>query len=133
MNKADRHLSRYWPIIWSFSLAVAMTICYLIFSWYISNLWLILIGDPQYASGLSTFALNPIELTKDNPILLWQLLACVSLLINIFWAYKRTHLTDYNDGALLPILCHLLWLFSCTLLHVAGGMASFVYIGATIS
>ena len=116
----------------SLILSIIFTIVYLIFSWHVSILWLALVGDPVHTSQLSIFALNPVNLSKENPVLLWQLLAILSLLINWIWAIQRVKKSHDNDKILLPLTCHIIWILGCVLLHVGGGMASFVHIGSVI-
>lgn len=113
-------------------LSLTLTVCYLIFSWHIGVLWTTHIGDPTHASQLSIFAITPLNLYSDNPIFLWQILAIVSLLLNWIWAYSRVKSSQGYEKILLPLVCHLLWVMSCVLLHVGGGLASFVPIGSAI-
>ena len=126
------NLKQYIGVWLGLILSLGLTITYLIFAWYVAALWLILVGDTINTTQLSIFALNPVNLSKQNPILLWQLLALVSLLINWVWAFKRVKASQDNDKILLPLACHVTWILSCVLLHVGGGIASFVFIGSVI-
>ncbi len=126
------NLKQYIGVWLGLLLSLALTITYLIFAWYVSALWLILVGDTINTSHFSIFALNPVNLSKENPVLLWQLLALVSLVVNWVWAFKRVKASQDKDKILLPLACHTIWILSCVLLHVGGGIASFVFIGSVI-
>jgi hypothetical protein len=124
-----KHKSDVWIAL---ILSILLTIIYLIFSWHLAVLWIALAGDPIHTSQFSIFGLNPTNWSSDNPILFWHVLAIISLLINGYWAFKRVGKTQNMDKLLLPIVCHSFWIVCCVLLHLAAGMASFIYLGTVL-
>lgn len=56
----------------------------------------------------------------------WQLLASISLLVNLFWALRSEKKNTDGRGHLYAAVLHASWLLLCLMAHVLGMLLPFV-------
>lgn len=114
--------------LWLALLAVCATGAYCLAAGFLSLIWSTLTASPADAPMLARVAVMPWGKNPGVYLWHWNLLALVSLAINITLAVR---LRWQNVEITSPILAHIAWLLFATFVHLSGfasSMVSVIYV-----
>ena len=85
-----------------------------------------------HESGGQEFPRPTYFFTHPDSKSIWQVLALVSLLGNMFWGFMRARKSDLQDPHLFPAVCHLCWIVLWSFFHLIGFSLPHYKMGETI-